>query len=180
MNASNLLDIGHALEALNITQEQRATLEAGTSDALGTILEALKTAIDSDISSIGQQISTINSELENKGNCVVEYGSYVGNGQSGLNSPNSIKFSISPRFVFVFVDRSINSPRNAMGVFNIYGLDESYSASYFLIDFITSNNGCFSKYVSSTNTLSWYYSSGSNESVQMNVNNTRYYWYALA
>lgn len=109
VNASNLLDIGHALEALNITQEQRSTLEAGTSDALGTILAALKTSIDSDIASI-------NSAVRGKGNCKIASGGYIGNGQYGSSTPTSIYVGFMPLFLYCY--DTYNRSDNA--IFYIY------------------------------------------------------------
>lgn len=78
MNASNLLDIGHALEALNVTQDERSTLGAETTDRLGQVLQKIVQGTDSNIS----QLQTLVNE---KGNCNIVTGQYVGSG-SGRTS----------------------------------------------------------------------------------------------
>ena len=71
VNASNLNDISNALQAVNITQQERTALGAQANDTLGQVLEMLKTKIDN-----------TQSGLQQKGNCQIMSGSYVGNGQS--------------------------------------------------------------------------------------------------
>ena len=77
LNATNLLDICHALEAVNVTQDERSTLGAEATDKLGQILthivESINEGIESDISSIQTQVNQ-------KGNCNILVGSYTGNG----------------------------------------------------------------------------------------------------
>ena len=72
-----MLDICHALEAVNITQDERSTFGAETTDKLGQILthivESINEGIESDISSIQTQVNE-------KGNCIIVSGSYIGNG----------------------------------------------------------------------------------------------------
>ena len=81
LNASNLLDIGHALEALNITQDERSTLGAETTDKLGQIFQKIVQGTDSNIS----QLQTLVNE---KGNCNIITGQYVGNGNdTSLSMP---------------------------------------------------------------------------------------------
>ena len=89
LNATNLLDISHALEAVNITQQQRTSLSVGSTDVLGQILEALKTATDDEMSSIQQILST-------KGNCNYYMGQYVGNGQLS----HMVTLEVEPKLYF--------------------------------------------------------------------------------
>ena len=81
LNATNLLDIGHALEAVNITQGERSTLGAETTDKLGQVLQKIVQGTDSKIS----QLQTLVNE---KGNCNIITGQYVGNGNiTSLSMP---------------------------------------------------------------------------------------------
>ena len=75
LNATNLLDICHALEAVNITQDERSTLGAETTDKLGQVLQKIVQGTDSKIS----QLQTLVNE---KGNCNIITGQYVGNGST--------------------------------------------------------------------------------------------------
>lgn len=168
MNASNLLDIGHALEALNITQEQRSTLEAGTSDALGTILAALKTSIDSDISSI-------NSTLQGKGNCSIEIGSYVGNGQFNTYH-NTITLNIEPKaIIFGTINAVETSGNNNATVVAVFLRNMSTAATIIDKSYLYQYS-CTPSF--SGNTVSWY--SGFSAGGQLNENRITYYWCALA
>lgn len=94
VNASNLNDISNALQAVNITQQERTALDAQANDTLGQILNILKSGID-----------TAQSELQTKGNCLVQTGSYVGNGQV---KTMSITFDFEPDTVFI-VSSNINT-----------------------------------------------------------------------
>lgn len=77
LNATNLLDIGHALEAVNITQGERSTLGAETTDKLGQILTHIVQSISEEVE---LDISSIQTQMNEKGNCIIVSGSYVGNG----------------------------------------------------------------------------------------------------
>ena len=77
LNATNLLDIGHALEAVNITQDERSTLGAETTDKLGQILTRIVQNINENVE---QDISSIQTQVNQKGDCNIIIGSYVGNG----------------------------------------------------------------------------------------------------
>ena len=99
LNATNLLDISHALEAVNITQNQRTSLGVGSTDILGQILEALKAATDNGMSSIQQILST-------KGNCNYYMGQYVGNGQT----VNYVTLEVEPKlYIASYVENNENS-----------------------------------------------------------------------
>lgn len=76
LNSSNLLDIGHALEAVNITQNDRSALSVGKEDKLGTVLTKLNTALKNFAN------SSSSSTLTTVGNAFspICYGSYIGNG----------------------------------------------------------------------------------------------------
>ena len=82
LNATNLLDICHALEAVNITQDERSTLGAEITDKLGQVLQKIVQGTDSKIS----QIQTLVNE---KGNCNIITGQYVGSasGTTSLSMP---------------------------------------------------------------------------------------------
>ena len=76
-----MLDICHALEAVNITQDERSTLGAETTDKLGQVLQKIVQGTDSKIS----QLQTLVNE---KGNCNIITGQYVGNGNiTSLSMP---------------------------------------------------------------------------------------------
>ena len=76
-----MLDICHALEAVNITQDERSTLGAETTDKLGQVLQKIVQGTDSKIS----QLQTLVNE---KGNCNIITGQYVGNGNiTNLSMP---------------------------------------------------------------------------------------------
>ena len=95
LNASNLNDISNALQAVNITQQERTTLGAEATDALGQILAALKTTTDGSIESINQEVEEIQQIM---GNTKYEVGSYVGNGTQNV----ALSFNISPKYMLVF------------------------------------------------------------------------------
>lgn len=92
LNASNLLDIGHALEALNVTQDERSTLGAETTDKLGQILTHIVESINGEVES---DISSIQTQVNQKGNCNILVGSYIGNGGNlQLTLPTYAQFVI--------------------------------------------------------------------------------------
>ena len=101
LNASNLNDISNALQAVNITQQERTTLGAEATDTLGQILAALKTTTDESInqaiSQLQQSISSIQTQI---GTNKYYIGSYVGNNQDSvvltLNYPPKAIFFYSP------------------------------------------------------------------------------------
>lgn len=86
LNAKNLLDISHALEAVNITQDERSTLGAEATDKLGQILQKMAQGTDSKIS----QIQTLVNE---KGDCNIITGQYIGN----ANGTTSLTMPFLPR-----------------------------------------------------------------------------------
>ena len=96
LNASNLNDISNALQAVNITQEERTTLGAEATDTLGQILAALKNAGDETSQSVEQLQQTISSIQSQIGTNKYQTGSYVGNGQSTL----TLNFDFEPKFYF--------------------------------------------------------------------------------
>ena len=63
LNASNLNDISNALQAVNITQQERTTLGAEATDTLGQILAVLKNTTDESIESISQDIQNIKIQI---------------------------------------------------------------------------------------------------------------------
>ena len=177
LNATNLLDICHALEAVNITQEQRTTLEAGTNDALGTILAALKSGIDSDVSSI-------NSTLNSKGNCNIETGSYTGNGQYGEDYPNTISFLNDNASIVIISGSSYYSgDRYAQLMITMRG------NAYGMVLVSTSAGpsqpqSCYVRVTFNQNSIQWYYG-GNNAGLdpayfQLNRDRTKYSWCALS
>ena len=80
-----MLDICHALEAVNITQGERSTLGAETTDKLGQILTHIVQNINENVE---QDISSIQTQVNEKGNCNIITGQYVGNGNiTSLSMP---------------------------------------------------------------------------------------------
>lgn len=90
VNASNLNDISNALQAVNITQQERTTLGEEATDTLGQILASLKNMTES----IGQDVEEIQQTM---GNVKCVYGSYVGNGQTTL----TITLGFKPRYIYM-------------------------------------------------------------------------------
>ena len=111
LNASSLLDICHAIEAVNITQEERSTLNVGKEDKLGTVLTKLNTLLRDFVS---QQSTNTITDIRN-GFSAVEYGQYVGLYGNGTIGPiityNNENFTnVSPRMIFIFPnDFTVNS-----------------------------------------------------------------------
>lgn len=166
MNASNLLDIGHALEALNITQEQRATLEAGIDDALGTILTKI-------VDVLNNKIDDVNTSMNKKGNCSIQYGSYVGNGQVGSTTPIRLTFNFAPK-LFLCIDGSVNPSSGGGWMDSTVYLDRpDYSVSVY-----DSNIGNFNTiyFTQTDKTLSWW---SNTAGAQLNISGTTYYYVAL-
>lgn len=96
VNASNLNDISNALQAVNITQQERTVLGAQANNTLGQVLEALKSVVDGDISDVKSTIATIQSTLNQKGNTNSYVSSYIGNGQRSL----TLQLEFEPKFIF--------------------------------------------------------------------------------
>lgn len=122
-----MLDIGHALEAVNITQDERSTLGAEAIDKLGQILQKMAQGTDSEIEEINSAISQLQEQLNEKGNCTIITGSYVGNGQYTL----TIRFPQGFIPKFYFVSRQSNSSAINSGSW-VYGSTSfnSYSTGY--------------------------------------------------
>ena len=112
LNATNLLDISHALEAVNITQQQRTSLGVGSTDVLGQILETIETSINSKF----EQLESLVSE---KGNCRCYVGQYTGNGQNKL----SITFDFLPMLY-------ISRPKNDIAINSMYSIVYVYNSKY--------------------------------------------------
>lgn len=149
VNASNLNDISNALQAVNITQQERTVLGAQANDTLGQVLEALKNATDNDISEIESTISTMQSTLNQKGNCQIQSGSYVGN---GTYSP-TISTDLYPIVVIITAYRESKS---------ITGGDASYilfirgtNPYYIAADTYTTGSDYQYHVTFSNNSISW-------------------------
>lgn len=111
VNASNLNDISNALQAVNITQQERTTLGAEATDTLGQILAALKNAIDENAENVSQEVQNIKTQI---GTNKYYFGSYIGNGQNSL----TITFNFEPKFYFAVSE----NPQEASYVGQIYSL----------------------------------------------------------
>lgn len=176
VNASNLNDISNALQAVNITQQERTALGAQADDTLGQVLEMLKTKIDS-----------TQSGLQQKGNCQIMSGSYVGNGQL---KTISLTFGFEPDMVFIipsgrggfshpesnapwcFTTRSSIIWHRRIGQYITYSTVESLGDYYVSLRFSFSNN-----------TLSYSCEAGSELTASAidnyNENGITYQWIAL-
>lgn len=122
LNASNLNDISNALQAVNITQQERTTLGAEATDTLGQILAALKTATNENIGSINQEIQSIKIQI---GGNKYAVGSYIGNGQDTL----SLTFGFTPKAIFVYssaVQQSTQAGEYAWWYYWIYDATKLY------------------------------------------------------
>lgn len=176
VNASNLNDISNALQAVNITQQERTALGAQANDTLGQVLEMLKTKIDN-----------TQSGLQQKGNCQIMSGSYVGNGQL---KTISLTFGFEPDMVFIipsgrsgFLHPKSNAPwcfttRSAIIWHRRIGQYITYSTTDTLGDYYISLRFSFSN-----NTLSYSCEAGSELNASSidnyNENGITYKWIAL-
>lgn len=93
LNATNLLDISHALEAVNVTQLERTSLGAQETDKLGQIL----TVLNGKIGNLSDSIEQLQTVLDKKGTLGVEAGSYVGNAQDTV----TVNFTHPVKFMFI-------------------------------------------------------------------------------
>ena len=167
VNASNLNDISNALQAVNITQQERTALGAQENDTLGQILEALKNVVDRDISKVESTISTIQSMLKQKGNCQIKTGSYVG---SGTNSP-TLNTGFYPMMVVI---ATYNKSASWSSGDSTYILFIRGTNSYYIAADTYSNNSAYAYYVTfSNNSISW---SCSNSYFSKNMTGETYFY----
>lgn len=172
---------------MNITQQERTALGAQANNTLGQVLEALKNATDNDISEIESTISTMQSTLNQKGNCQIMSGSYVGNGQL---TTISLTFGFEPDMVFIipsdrsgfmhpasnaswcFTTRSTIIWHRKIGSYITYSTTQSLGLYYVALRFSFSNN-----------TLSYSCEAGSELTASAadnyNINGVTYKWIAL-
>lgn len=96
MSSSNLNDIASALEKLNISDEQIATIKSYLTDVsgydqiqngLGQLVSVLATARNQD----KENIEELNSQIQQKGNCSFGTLQYTGNGGSSVRLSIGIK-----------------------------------------------------------------------------------------
>ena len=128
LNASNLNDISNALQAVNITQQERTTLGAQATDTLGQILAVLKNAEEETSQSVEQLQQTISSIQSQIGTNKYQTGSYVGNGQSTL----TINFDFEPKFYFASYKQDQTNMKRVVYMCYMYNSDFA---------FIFDNNG---------------------------------------
>ena len=127
-----MLDICHALEAVNITQDERSTLGAETTDKLGQVLQKIVQGTDSKIS----QLQTLVNE---KGNCNIITGQYVGNG-------NITSLSM-PFLTRLFIDSTYSNVSDSVICMHIY------TGGSYLWSFNFKNNYAGGVYVESVNCI---------------------------
>lgn len=179
VNASNLNDISNALQAVNITQQERTALGAQASDTLGQILEALKNAIDANIGSLQTE----------KGNCNIQVGSYVGNGQFDNNYAISLTFNFQPKTVIVFCSESFYTSTGSYTTPYAYSTVDMLLWQQGIVQNLVYNfyagrsYDIYRHYSAIQNTLSWYitYEKGGNgnSDSNMNKNGVTYTWVAI-
>lgn len=170
MNATNLLDISHALEAVNISQQERSILEVETKDKLGQILQKLKTVTD-------EELSNINVQLGVKGNCSITTGIYKG------NKTDSVSIKVPTNTKYVLVNNGNNADSNGFW---------QYGYSFFFIQetplgIYSGGSGRYTEFVCyntifSNGTLTWSikgYDFQGNMTMLMNENGKTYYYIAI-
>ena len=82
-------------------------------DATAFLYNLPNTAVPDDVFAlIKQTLNSIQSTANSKAS--IETGSYLGTGQYGSGSPNSLTFSDSPKLIFVFVPGNTNSRDGGM------------------------------------------------------------------
>lgn len=185
INATNLLDISHALEAVNITQQQRTSLGVGSTDTLGKILGTIKTVLDGNITNIQSTldenitniqstISQIQTAMQTKGNCGIEYGNYVGNGQIGTSS-NTLRFSNVP--LVVICSRYAINPAGgtSQGFLEGFIYHQGSTVTRCTYGSISANMN----FTQQGNKLSWISTGQSSPEVQCNASGATYYYVAL-
>ena len=117
-----MLDIGHALEAVNITQDERSTLGAEATDKLGQILTHIVKSINESVES---DISSIQTQVNQKGNCNITVGSYVGN-----NGNLQITLPIYAKYVIIQYSDARNLVDNTVLAFFIKNINTFIYGSY--------------------------------------------------
>lgn len=108
MSSSNLNDIASALEKLNISDEQIATIKSYLADVigynqvqngLGQLISVLATARSQDKKSVKQNVETLHQQISAKGNCNIKTLKYTGNDQRYLAISG---FEQDPKFMVIF------------------------------------------------------------------------------
>lgn len=91
--------------------------------AESSALNALSQRVDgkadaAELSEVKQTVSGHTTAMSKKGNCIVHYQTYTGNGKNGSSDPTVIKFPNAPQFVVVHNGRlSIMAARGMTTVF---------------------------------------------------------------
>ena len=163
LNASNLNDISNALQAVNITQQERTTLDAEATDTLGQILSVLKNAEDETSQSVEQLQQTISSIQSQIGTNKYQTGSYVGNGQDTL----TLNFDFEPKFYFASYKQD-QTYRERI-VYMCYMYNSNFA-------FIFNNNGGTVQYLREDSTPTKIIVSNSDVEFILNVNGETVYY----
>lgn len=176
LNATNLLDISHALEAVNITQQQRTSLGVGSTDVLGQVLETLKTAFDVDVSDIQSTITQIQSTLLGKGDCSIWVGYYTGTGvATAINRP-SIQVDPSTKIIIIY---STDGSNHTWYLDTYYGLFLT-NMSFGFIKNTYQNDNMYAEIHFYNGSLNWFASGvPGNEQANLNNSGTQYTYIAL-
>lgn len=164
MNATNLLDISHALEAVNITQQQRTSFGVESNATLGNILQL-----------INDKIEQLNTIINKKGSANIEVGSYVGTGTSGVNHKCTLNFSFAPKTVFISTQK-VDSKAPATFAFiydnkRCYAVDGSTELASHDLDVVWNGNS-----------MSWSRTGSgfiSEPVLQLNESGTKYFYVAI-
>lgn len=136
MSSSNLNDIASALEKLNISDAQIATIKSYLTDVsgynqiqngLGQLVSVLATARNQD----KENIDNLNEQVSQKGNCNIGTLQYTGNGTQSI----TLNIGVKPDILFI-INASENTcvyPAYSMDTTTEYVSDEgnvSYPATY--------------------------------------------------
>ena len=111
----------------------------------------------------------IDTALAQKGNCVIEFGSYQGNGTMGADHPNTLTFDFKPMILMVDTETNYSSGNH------ILWARPRSKASLF------ATNLAYNLITWQDNGVSWYIAGNSSATVdkQMNTAGTTYYYIAI-
>ena len=107
----------------------------------------------------------------------VETGSYVGTGQSGQATPNTLTFDFEPKFLYVSaVDQNVNNANMAFYMVVSKGVSSAQSEHH---AGTAPTGNCFCDIVWGDNSVSWYNTGNNTQSQQLNQTSTNYCYIAI-
>lgn len=160
-----------------------AALQAISDAIVGA--ESKNTSQDSSISALQTAVSALQS-----GGAKIEVGSYVGTGQSGASSPNSITCTGSFKLIIIYAGISSSSLINLLFTIGTSNSQE-YATFPFIISselttsyqpgkgpcgYIWAKGNTYTKKSSDGKTVSWY---ANGDNYQLNVSGITYHWVAF-